>query len=78
MFLWSTAAAAIRLRRLSAKTGACQPPGLDTANWYVGFVEKAGTVYYFALQIGAKNYGRAFSERIPISRAILAELKILN
>ena len=64
--------------RLSAKTGACQPAGLDTANWYVGYVEKAETVFYFALEIGAKDYGRAFSERVPISRAILTELGILN
>jgi beta-lactamase class D len=66
------------LWRLSAKTGACQPRGQDTSNWYVGYVEKAGAVYYFALQIGAKDYGRAFSERIPISRAILTELGILS
>jgi beta-lactamase class D len=50
----------------------------DTSNWYVGYVEKAGTVYYFALQMGATDYGRAYSERIPITRAILTELGILN
>jgi beta-lactamase class D/beta-lactamase class D OXA-10 len=64
--------------RLSAKTGACQPAGQDTSNWYVGYVEKGDTVYYVALQIGAKDYGRAYSERIPISRAILTQLGILN
>jgi beta-lactamase class D len=64
--------------RLSAKTGACQPAGEDTANWYVGYVERGREIYYFALQMGAKDYGRAYSERIPISRAILTELRILN
>lgn len=64
--------------RLSAKTGACQPSGEETSNWYVGYVEKGGAVYYFALQMGAKDYGRAYSERIPISRAILTDLGILN
>jgi beta-lactamase class D len=64
--------------RLSAKTGACQPTGEDTSNWYVGYVEKASATYYFALQMGAKDYGRAYSERVPISRAILTELGILN
>jgi beta-lactamase class D len=64
--------------RLSAKTGACQPQGQDTSNWYVGYVEKADVVHYFALQIGAADYGRAYSERIPISRAILTELGVLN
>lgn len=64
--------------RLSAKTGACRPSGQETSNWYVGYVERGGTVYYFALQMGAKDYGRAYSERIPISRAILTDLGILN
>jgi hypothetical protein len=42
------------------ENGACQPSGLDTANWYVGYVEKADAVSYFALEIGAKDYGRRF------------------
>jgi beta-lactamase class D len=65
-------------QRLSAKSGACQPVEQDTSNWYVGFVERGNEVYYFAVQIGAKDYGRAYSERIPISRAILKELGILD
>jgi beta-lactamase class D len=64
--------------RLSAKTGACQPSGEETSNWYVGYVEKPGAVYYFALQMGGKDYGRAYSERVPISRAVLTELGILK
>jgi beta-lactamase class D len=63
--------------RLSAKTGACQPAGKETSNWYVGYIEKGPTVYYFALHIGAKGFGRAYSERVPIARAILMELGIL-
>lgn len=64
--------------RLSAKTGACQPSGEDTSNWYVGYVERANRVYYFALQIGAPDFGRAFSERVPIARAILTRLRVLE
>jgi beta-lactamase class D len=64
--------------RLSAKTGACRPLGKETSNWYVGYVEKGRTVYYFALQVGAKDFGRAYSERISISRAILKDLGILD
>lgn len=64
--------------RLSAKTGACQPQGQDTSNWYVGYVEKGASVYYFALQMGDKDYGRAYSERIPITRAILTQAGILK
>lgn len=63
--------------RLSAKTGACQPGGAESSNWYVGYVEKGPTVYYFALQLAGKGSERAYSERIPIARAILTELGIL-
>jgi beta-lactamase class D len=64
--------------RLSAKTGTCQPQGEDTSNWYVGYVEEAKTVHYFSLQIGVPDYGRAYSQRIPIARAILTELGVLD
>lgn len=64
--------------RLSAKTGACRPAGEQTSNWYVGYVEKGKTVHYFALQMGAADYGRAYSERIPITRKILTELGVLD
>jgi beta-lactamase class D len=64
--------------RLSAKTGACQPKGQDTSNRYVGYVEKPKAVHYFALQIGAPDYGDAYSERIPIARAIFKERGVLD
>jgi len=62
--------------RLSAKTGACHPPGEETSNWYVGFVERPDNVYFFALQMGEADYERAYSGRIPITRAILSALGI--
>ena len=34
--------------RLSAKTGACNQEGSDVSLWYVGYVEKADSTYYFA------------------------------
>jgi beta-lactamase class D/beta-lactamase class D OXA-10 len=64
--------------RLSAKTGACQPKGEQTTNWYVGYVEKPDALYYFALEMGDKDYGRAYSERISITRSILSDLGILR
>ncbi|HTV00047.1 MAG TPA: penicillin-binding transpeptidase domain-containing protein [Luteitalea sp.] len=64
--------------RLSAKTGACHPTGEQTSNWYVGFVEKSDATYYFALQLGADDYGRAYKERVPLSRRILTALGILS
>jgi beta-lactamase class D len=63
---------------LRAKTGACLPDGESTANWYVGFVEKREGVYYFALEMGDTDFGRAFSERISKAREILADLGVLR
>lgn len=73
--------------RLSAKTGACRAEGEDVALWYVGFVEqKAGTknarqgsdVYYFALEMGAREYAPLWNQRVPKARAILTELGVLK
>lgn len=64
--------------RLSAKTGACRPDGEETSNWYVGYVEKDENVFYFAIQLGAPEYGPAYEARIPIARKILTDLGILD
>lgn len=64
--------------RLSAKTGACHPTGEDTVMWYVGYVERDGNIYYFALQLGGKEYGTLFDQRVSKAKAILAELTILD
>jgi beta-lactamase class D len=64
--------------RLFAKTGACRPAGEQTSNWYVGYVERGTATYYFALHIGADDYGRAFTERIPAARRALTALGILD
>jgi beta-lactamase class D len=64
--------------RLSAKTGACRPVGQRTSIWYVGYVEKGETVQYFAMQIGAAGFGRAFADRVQISRRILTALGVID
>ena len=63
---------------LSAKTGSCQPIGSDVSIWYVGYVEKASGVWYFALQMGDTNYDRLFSQRLTKARDILADLGVLH
>ncbi len=50
--------------RLSAKTGACRPAGEDATMWYVGYVERDSNVFYFALQLGAKEFGTLFEQRV--------------
>jgi beta-lactamase class D len=58
-----------------AKTGACQALGEDTTtNWYLGWVERPGDTYYFALQFEANGFDRALRERVPIARDLLTQL----
>ena len=64
--------------RLSGKTGACRAEGEDVSMWYVGYVEKKGNVYYFALQFGAREYGELFAQRVIKARAILTDLGVLD
>lgn len=62
---------------LSAKTGACRAEGEEVSLWYVGWVERGADVYYFALQMGGKEYEPNMSQRIPKTRAILKDLEVL-
>ena len=64
--------------RLSAKTGACRVDANEVVLWYVGYVEKDGRVYYFALNMGDKDYDPLFSQRVTKARTILTELGILD
>ena len=63
---------------LSGKTGACRAEGEDVVLWYVGFVEKRDDVYYFALEMGDREYQPLFAQRINKARAILTDLGILT
>ncbi len=63
---------------LRAKTGACQPENDPKVTvWYVGYVEKPAGVWYFALEMGDKDFGTVFDQRVTKSRAILADLGVL-
>ena len=63
---------------LRAKTGACHPAGDGQVTlWYVGYVEKPAGVWYFALELGARDYDPLMAQRVPKARAILAELGVL-
>lgn len=63
--------------KLKAKTGACRAPGEPVSLWYVGWVEKGGDVYYFALQAGGAEYEPGMSKRVPLTKAILKDMGIL-
>jgi beta-lactamase class D len=64
---------------LRAKTGACQPMGdAQVTMWYVGYVEKPSGVWYFALEMGDKDFERLFPVRVSKARDILTDLGILT
>lgn len=64
--------------KLYAKTGACREPNQPVALWYVGFVERADATHYFALEMAAPDYEPLMHRRIPITKAILTELKLIG
>jgi beta-lactamase class D len=64
--------------RLSAKTGSCLAASGGVNLWYVGYVERADATHYFALHMNPAKYQPLMDQRIPIARAILAELGILD
>ena len=64
--------------KLYAKTGACREPNQPVALWYVGFVERAGATHYFALEMAAPEYEPLMHQRVPKTRTILTELKIIG
>jgi beta-lactamase class D len=59
--------------RLSGKTGAAPFDG-GTRAWFVGYLEREGNVYFFALNMDGANYEAIRDERINLTKRILVEL----
>ena len=62
--------------RLHAKTGWAEREGEDDLGWYVGWVERDGARWFFALNIDMPAAGDA-AKRIAIARRALASLGAL-
>ena len=62
--------------RLSGKTGAA-PSDNGTLAWFVGYLEREGNVYFFALNMDGANYEAIRDERINLTKRILTELDYL-
>jgi beta-lactamase class D len=62
--------------RLSGKTGAAPFEG-GTRAWFVGYLEREGNVYFFALNMDGANYEAIRDERINLTKRILTELGYL-
>ena len=63
---------------LSAKTGSCRAEDGGVNLWYVGYVEREDATHYFALHMSAPTYQPLMDRRIPITRAILADLGLID
>jgi beta-lactamase class D len=62
--------------KLSGKTGG-GPLGERALGWFVGYLEKNGNVYIFALNIEGKDFLAVRDERINLTKRILAGLGYL-
>lgn len=63
--------------RLSGKTGAAPTANGGTLAWFVGYLEREGNVYFFALNMDGANYASIRDERINLTKRILIELGYL-
>lgn len=65
---------------LSYKTGAGSINKEKSAalGWLVGYVEKQDNVYYFAMHIEGETFEEVLKPRVEITKAILAEMDIIN
>ncbi|MBS1492721.1 MAG: class D beta-lactamase [Bacteroidetes bacterium] len=58
---------------LRAKTGTAMNDKGEGVAWYVGYVERSGGVYFFALNIDIKDDAK-FAERIALTKRILTQM----
>lgn len=63
--------------KFSGKTGAAPSPNGGTLAWFVGYLERDGNVYFFALNMDGANYQAIREERIDLTKRILTELGYL-
>jgi beta-lactamase class D len=61
----------------SAKTGGGDVKNGKALGWYVGYVERAGNVYFFALNIDGSSFQDVSRSRINISRQVLKAIGII-
>jgi beta-lactamase class D len=67
-------------RALHAKTGACPiagEPEETWVGWWVGWIDRPEGAAFFALNLTGPSYRAIADRRIPLARAVLAELGLL-
>jgi len=61
----------------SAKTGGGVVKNGHAVGWYVGYVEREGNVYFFALNIDGTSFESIRAKRIEITRSVMKALGII-
>jgi beta-lactamase class D len=61
----------------SAKTGGGKVVNGKAIGWYVGYVERGGNVYFFALNIDGASFGDVQLKRINFTKQVMEELDII-
>ena len=64
--------------KFSGKTGAAPLASGGTLAWFVGYLERDGNVYFFALNMDGENYQAIREERIDLTKRLLTELGYLS
>lgn len=64
--------------KIYAKTGAGRVDDQSMLGWYVGMVERDGTVYYFALNFNRPTYAEMKQQRITMAMNNLRGLNVID
>jgi len=64
--------------RMVAKSGAGRLEGEKLVMWYVGYLEKAGKPYIFAINFISDDYAKTKNTRVNITKAVFERMEILD
>ncbi len=66
--------------RLSAKTGggSLKNDPQKALGWYVGYIEKGKSLYFFAINIDGKSIADIKDSRIEIARSVFSEMNVIE
>jgi beta-lactamase class D len=64
--------------KLSGKTGTGMLSNTDYIMWFVGYLEKDNTPYFFAMNFKTSDFDKSSKARFSITKDILRELKLIE
>lgn len=64
--------------RWYGKTGTCSAPDHGPVAWHVGFIEREGSVSYYALNFGGRSVGELMERRPKLLREKLSKIGLID